>query len=126
MKNKSSFIFIFLVIFIAVLFIYTQKPHRNIGNEKADYEIESKMFLNEFRTNETNASSKFLDQTIIVSGKVTEININFLTLDDKIYCKFVSDIPTSILNTNLNVKGRCIGYDELLGQVKLDQCSFKK
>ena len=122
MKNKTGFLFLFIVIFFASIFIYVQKSHRNINAEMPEFSITSKLLLNEFFINEIEASSKFLDKTILVNGQVTEINGNFLTLDDKIYCKFDTIISKSILNTNLKIKGRCIGYDDLLEQIKIDQC----
>jgi len=60
-----------------------------------------------------------------VKGVVTKIKWSYLTLNDKIYCKFEKELPKNVLNTNLKVKGRCIGFDELLEQVKLDQCNIE-
>ena len=125
MKNKTGFIFSFIAILVASIYIYTQKPHRNISNEKVEFVLFSDEFLKEFKVNEGTAAAKFLDKTVLVEGVVTEINMNYLTLDDKIYCKFEKEIPKNVLNTNLKVKGRCIGFDELLEQVKLDQCSIE-
>lgn len=125
MKNKTGFIFSFIAILVASIYIYTQKPHRNISNEKVEFVLFSDEFLKEFKVNEGTAAAKFLDKTILVEGVVTEINMNYLILDNKIYCKFDKELPKNVLNTNLKVKGRCIGFDELLEQVKLDQCSIE-
>jgi len=124
MKNKSWFVFFFIVIMITSVYVYIQKPHRDISAESVEYSISSDALLDEFLVNEANASAKFLDKTIVVYGALTEIYNNFLALDNKIYCKFEKEVPKIPLNYSLKVKGRCIGFDVLLEQVKLDQCSI--
>lgn len=124
MKNKSWFVFFFIVILIASAYIYIQKPHRDITNETVEFSISSDALLKEFLVNEANASAKFLDNTIVVYGTLSENNNNFLVLDNKIYCNFEIEPPEISLNSTLTVKGRCIGFDVLLEQVKLDQCSI--
>ena len=124
MKNKHNIIFLFVLILGVLVYYYTQKPHRNITTEKVEFRLSSDSLLNEFISNEIIASSKFLDKTLVIFGSVTEINKNFLTLDDKIYCKFDGVIPKNNSNSKIVIKGRCIGFDSLLEQIKLDQCSF--
>jgi hypothetical protein len=103
-------------------YFYTQKPHRDIGAEKVEFRLSSDTLLDQFISDEDAASSKFLDKTIVIFGSVTETNKNFLTLDDKIYCKFDVVIPKKNTNSSIAIKGRCIGFDSLLQQIKLDQC----
>ncbi len=124
MKNKHNIIFLFALTLGVLVYYYTQKPHRNITTEKVEFRLSSDSLLNEFISNEIIASSKFLDKTLVIFGSVTEINKNFLTLDDKIYCKFDGVIPKNNTNSKIVIKGRCIGFDSLLEQIKLDQCSF--
>ena len=120
MKNKTGFVFFFIVIFVASVYVYIQKPHRDISAETVEFSISSDALLNEFLVNEANASTKFLDKTIVVYGTLTEIYNNFLAVDDK----FDVNTPQIPLNSFLKIKGRCIGFDVLLEQVKLDQCSI--
>lgn len=123
-KNKTGFVFFFIFILIASAYVYIQKPHRDISAETVEFSISSDALLNEFLVNEANASAKFLDKTIVVYGALTEIYNNFLAVDNKIYCKFEKEVPIIPLKSSLKVKGRCIGFDVLLEQVKLDQCSI--
>lgn len=126
-KVKPVRIFIFFIVLFGLMFalFIVNKPHRDIGKESAMFKIKSDTLVSHFLRDETTASTKYLDQTIEVSGMVTEINMNFLTIDGKIYCKFDDKITTISLNTYVKVKGRCIGFDELLEQVKLDQCTLQ-
>jgi len=124
MKKKNSILLLIVLTLVALIYFYVQKPHRNISSEKIEFNLSSDAILNEFLSNEPLALSRFLDKTIVIYGTLTEINKNFLTLDDNIYCKFDETIPDIPLNTSLKIKGRCIGFDMLLEQIKLDQCSI--
>ena len=58
MKNKTGFIFSFIAILVASIYIYTQKPHRNISNEKVEFVLFSDEFLKEFTVNLKKNSPK--------------------------------------------------------------------
>ena len=107
--------------------MYIYQGHRNIGDENAKFEISSNEIALEFVENPKRASVKYLNITIEVSGKVSEKDSSTITLDDKVFCQFNSSIKTVVTNNSaLKIKGRVIGYDDLLEQVKLDQCSINK
>lgn len=124
-----------LIIILVVLAIggffgykYLYQSHRNIEEEDASFELEAISLVKEFSENTELASMKYLNKTIIVKGALTEIESNSLMLANAAYCTF--DTNHDILETHLNsvysIKGRCIGYDELLEVVKLDQASIIK
>ena len=70
---------------------------------------------------------KYLNKTIEIEGIPSEINDNSITLDDKVFCQLVKKSSVAIKNgTKLIIKGRLIGYDNLLEQVKLDQSEIVK
>lgn len=122
MKRK----WIILLIFILLAFAgykYIYQDHRNIQNEEVQFEVSSSSIAEEFALNTLSAEKKYLDKTIIISGIISELNLNDLTLDGKIFCQF-SNLNNETINieTKIKVKGRFIGYDDLLEQVKLDQC----
>ena len=123
-----------LIIFIAILIVvaivgyrYIYKDHRTIKNEPAEYSMTSTEVSKEFSNNLKLAETKYLNKTIEVSGSTSEVNSNDITLDDKVFCQFTEAIEASIKeNSNLKLKGRVLGYDELLEQLKLDQCTIIK
>ena len=65
----------------------------------------------------------FLNQTVAVSGLVTFIDDNSITLDDALVAQFATG-HTAQLNQQLTLKGRCIGYDDLFELVVLDQSTM--
>ncbi len=124
---RKWFILIVVLLLALVVYNYVYQDHRNIEKETAVASISSTVISNEFTQNSTESERKYLNKTVEISGFITESNINDLTLDDKVFCQFEDNIYKSFkINSKLKIKGRCIGYDDLLEQVKLDQCSIIK
>ena len=121
-KKIIAFITLALVLFIAYNYIY--KDHRIIEKESPDFILNSNSIFQEFSKSQEIAESKYLDKTIEVIGIVTELNDNDLTLDNKVFCKFKNNITKISINDEVKLKGRCIGYDDLLEQIKFDQCNI--
>lgn len=121
--------FLLIVLFIigGIGYNYVYKGHRDISSERADFIIESEVLISEFVVNSDLASQKYLNKTIIIKGEVTEINNGMISLDDTVLCymiEFKND--GSILNSKIVIKGRFIGYDDLLEELKIDQVSIVK
>ena len=117
-------------IIITILIIgynYVYQDHRDIAKEEAEFVLNSKEIKNEFVSNVFTAEEKYLNRTIEVSGTISETNIVDITIDDNVFCQFSNNINSSVnLNSIITIKGRVIGYDDLLEQVKLDQCILIK
>ena len=109
-----------IIIFFGYQYIY--QDHRVIENEKPDFIVTSDSIFQKFSEDQKQSETFYLDRTIEISGTVTEVNANDLTLDNKIFCKFLNSVETININDPIKIKGRCIGFDDLLEQVKLDQC----
>jgi hypothetical protein len=126
-KKMLKKIIVFGVIIIAgiVGYNYIYQDHRTIENEKVEFILSSQEIASQFVENVTTSEQKYLNKTIEVSGLITEISKKDLTLDDKVFCQFSEAIKTSVKNkSKIKIKGRVIGYDDLLEQVKLDQCTI--
>jgi cell division protein FtsL len=126
LKNRNMRKWIILLIFLVIAIIgynYIYQDHRSIENENAEFVLTSDNLSNEFVINSVEAEQKYLNKTIEVSGLVSELNKNNLTLDGKLFCQFTNEINAQ-LKQNLKIKGRFIGYDDLLEQIKLDQCTI--
>ena len=69
-------------------------------------------------------SEEWQDKIVVVSGEVTNIDEKGIMLSSKIYCqlKQVTDLQKINPSNNISLKGRIIGYDDLLEELKLDQC----
>lgn len=123
--KKWIFILIIIVITGVIGYNYIYQDHRDIENESAEFVMTTTEIASLFSVNTSSAEKKFLNKTIEISGIITEINPTDITINDKVFCQFSSDIET-LLNhgDQIKIKGRVIGYDDLLEQVKLDQCTI--
>ena len=128
MKKKKIIILISLLSFIAVsttIYIIWNKPHKNYFNAPVDISIEGTK-LNEYYQNDLmDANLKFLDKILLVSGPVTKLNSRLVIIGGNIVCSLDSShvLDTSIkLYDEISVRGRCIGYDDLFGEVRIDHC----
>jgi hypothetical protein len=117
---------------LAVLFLmmgsyfaynYLYKDHRDITTESSQLEIAAPYLLERFKSND---AEELLNSTITVVGMITQIESAAITLDSNVFCSFNSELKNLKINDRVSIKGRCIGYDDLLEIVKLDQCILIK
>ena len=99
---------------------------RDLATEEAEFIISSKDIIGEFSLDVAKANLKYSDKAISISGKVTAVSDSIVTIDNTIICNF--KIPDSNIKNDqfINVKGRLVGFDDLMGELKLDQCSINK
>ncbi|WP_179009716.1 OB-fold protein [Winogradskyella forsetii] len=122
---KKLIIFGILIISVIVAYNYIYQDHRTIEKETAAFVMTANAIGNEFSSNLKMAETKYLNKTVEVSGSISEMNTMEVTLDDKVFCQFSEALEAPIEeDTKLKIKGRVIGYDDLLEQVKLDQCTI--
>lgn len=127
MKRNWIALIIVLIITTVIGYNYVYQDHRDIESEQTEFTMSSVEINQLFSKNPTSAEQKFLNKTIEVSGLITDINSNDITIDDKVFCQFSNNLEPSLnKNEKVKIKGRVIGYDDLLEQVKLDQCSINK
>ena len=125
-KNLRKLIILITLIIIAFfVYQYIYQDHRDINTEKPEFTLSSDDLILQFSKNASEAEAKFLNKTIEVSGLVSEVNDQNLVISNTIFCQFLNPITSPIdINTPINIKGRCIGYDDLLEEIKLDQCTI--
>ncbi|MFC4218929.1 hypothetical protein [Flagellimonas marina] len=104
--------------------ILNPKP-RVIANEKAAFLVPADELQYFFASNAEIASEKYLDQVLEVSGEVTEVAGKSIVLDNRVMVNFLTDTLNGAQEgEELIIKGRCVGFDELLLQVKIDQAQI--
>ena len=125
-KKKLLGSVLILVIIGIVGYNYIYQDHRNIEKETAEFIMTAMEIANLFKEDAVNAEQKFLNKTIEVTGNVSDNNNTEITIDNQVFCQFVEPLKEIKRNKNIKIKGRVIGYDDLLEQVKLDQCTIIK
>lgn len=122
MKKKLIFGFIVILIIAFATYQYAYQSHRDIKSEEANFELTASDLIEAFSTDATAASAKYNNKTIAVSGSVTNADGSNITINNAIFAQFSDESIQA--QGNITFKGRCIGYDELLEEIKFDQCSI--
>lgn len=98
---------------------------RDIQTEKSEYTKTATDIFTEFSNNSEIATKKYLNKTVQVSGKVTTIGEDLITLDEKVSCQLQVSKSVAV-GSQIIIKGRVTGYDDLLEELKLDLCLIVK
>lgn len=129
-RKKTAFVIATLLIItsVGIYFYYgfLFKEARNIESEVPDFNIAAIKLLQDYNTNPEKADSLYLNKTIEITGKVTQETDSVVILENNLFCLFTKKTKDKLINNNVTVKGKCIGYDELFQEVKLDQCTINK
>jgi hypothetical protein len=125
--SKKIKIIILMVVLVGLIgfFAYDYVMHggaRNLTTEKTNFTVTSASITSEFTANIEKANKKYLEKAVAIKGKITASNGNEVILDEIVICSF-KNLDLSIKkDQTVIVKGRVVGYDDLMGELKLDQC----
>lgn len=112
-----------LVIVSAYQF-YINKDARNISEEAPEFTVEATALSGEFGADAEKATQKYLNKTIEVRGEVAEVNGQAVTLAPGVFCQCIQ--PATVQSKQMvTIKGRLIGFDELLSEIKIDECTVQ-
>ena len=129
MKKKLGIAVIGLLVGVIALGLllnatFNPKP-RVIANEKAAFQIPADELQYFFANNDVTASQKYMDKVLEVFGEVTEVDEKSIVLDNRVLVNFLTITEEGLHEgEELVIKGRCVGFDELLLQVKIDQAEI--
>lgn len=130
MKRKKIAFVIAAILIVASAGIYFYygvlfKEARNIESEMPDFSISATKLLDDYNADPKKADALYLNKTIEITGLATKQTDSEIILENTVFCLFTQKVKPKLINTKVTVKGKCIGYDELFQEVKIDQCSIK-
>lgn len=129
-RKKIAFAIAALLIIVSagIYFYYgfLFKEARNIQTEMPDYTISATKLLEDYNADPKKADQLYLNKTIEITGIVTKETDSVLILENTVFCLFSQKVKSALINNKVTVKGKCIGYDELFQEVKIDQCTINK
>lgn len=99
---------------------------RNLESEKAVFTIKPKEILAEFSRNIDLANKKYVNKPIEISGVVTSTKNNQVIIDNVVVCSFYHNNHFLKVDQNVSLKGRVVGFDDLMGELQLDKCILNK
>ncbi len=116
-----------LVLAIATIlsYNYMYAPHRNIAKEEAIAVISATALQEQF-ANSDDSKSNWADEVIEVHGSVSNVEQEAtIIVDNSVLVDLMLQeqhlAKTLTPGTKITIKGRCVGYDDLLEIVKIDQ-----
>ncbi|MEQ9262762.1 MAG: hypothetical protein RLP14_06345 [Owenweeksia sp.] len=101
------------------------KPHRDIQGEAAKHEMTSIELNEAYALGQDGANAIYLDQVIMVSGTVEEADDTHIKLEGGIFCNGDFSEAKVSSGEKAQVKGRVVGYDDLFGEVRMDNCTLE-
>lgn len=127
LSKKSKWILsIFIIGLVAAYggYNYMMQPPKTVEERNVDYTGNAKEFIEKVK----KEPLKWADKVVVLEGIVTSKDGLGINLDSKIYCQFkeATDISPLKRNQKIKIKGRFIGYDDLMDELKLEQCIIQK
>ena len=126
MNKKLLFCLIIFSLGLYVSYKYVYQEHRNIYTEDPKYILTSDSMFNHFSINQIEANQIYINQVVRIKGVINTISENQLILYPGITCLLDSNI--NIIGVfpkdTIEIKGRCIGFDDLFFEVKMDQTTL--
>jgi hypothetical protein len=127
MKTNKKYlllgIFALVIILIIGGYLYLNPSHRNIADEEVGFMVTTSELEESFRR--AGPETKMADQVIKTTGEITELDEKSVTLDGKVEVSFTNKLSAEVeLGMEVTIKGRCVGYDDLLQMVKIDQATL--
>jgi hypothetical protein len=125
--SKKFKIIIFSIVLIGIIgitgFNYVMTGGaRNLSEEKTDFTVTSKSVSEEFTKDVNKSNKKYLEKAIAIAGVITAINAKEVTIGNSIICSLTTPNSSIKKDQTVTIKGRVVGYDDLMGELKLDQC----
>jgi maltose-binding protein MalE len=128
-KKLKIFLIIIALIIVSGFAVYNYVMHggeRNLATEQTAFSVSSGAITAEFTSNLDASNKKYLEKPIAILGKVTAVNDMQVTIDNSIICELKTADATVQKDQKVTVKGRVVGYDDLMSELKLDQCFIIK
>ncbi|WP_417591773.1 OB-fold protein [Owenweeksia hongkongensis] len=124
--KKGILVIVVLVLLggVGAYFYVFNKPHRDPSSETASYQISAEEIVSDFRNNQEAANEKYVDKVVEVSGTAMEITDSYIIMDNVLNCTILAghDVSGIQAGDEITIKGRVIAFDDLLEEVKMDNC----
>ena len=127
-----------VVVAVIYAFYIYNKPHIDVENQKADFDIGADIILNDFTSDPVTAAQKYNGKIIIVDGLLNsevskdpgDRSILISSADVMINCELDStqlpELQGYTKGEPVTVKGIFIGFDDLLEELQMNNCFIGK
>jgi hypothetical protein len=129
MTKMKKVLIAFAVIAVIAFCGYYYVMHggaRDLASENTDFTVTSKSITNEFVTNMDLSNKKYLEKAVAINGTITSISGLDVIIDNTVICSLKEADSSIKKDDKVTIKGRVVGFDDLMGELKLDQCFILK
>jgi hypothetical protein len=125
MKKLAIGLVILVLVGLGIGVYLYNKPHRDFASEEAAYTLTADELAYYFNNDLESAKDKFLDKVVIVEGEVADKQEAGFIMEPGVY---ISLQDTAVFHRlqegdEIGIKGRVLGYDDLMEEVKIDNAS---
>ena len=140
MKRRTWFILLGIAVAVGAYLLLTGKfmdigmamtggmEHKDPTKEAAAFTLTSDALASEFAANNEASNTKYMGKVILVSGKVTDVQLPIVTLD-KVACTLDSaqlDKAAALKpGDEVKIQGEFVGYNDLMEEIDLSKCGIK-
>jgi hypothetical protein len=98
---------------------------RDLQSEEAAFTLSSESLKTEFAANPDASTKKYQEKAVSIKGKIVSNQGSDISFDGVSF-KMTKPEPSLKVGEEVSLKGRVVGYDDLFGEVKVDQTSIVK
>lgn len=125
MKIKVLISVVVVAIVAYVGYQYLFQGHRDVATAKVDYNITAQDLAKAFSAEEEKATLTYLNKIVEVKGEVISASPSSIELVSGVSIALSQPLSkeksTQLSKTVQSIRGRCIGYDSLLEEIRIDQ-----
>lgn len=128
--RKAGIAILILVLMAAAVGIYLwNKPHRNYQAEASEFSIPAQTLIADFQSQPEQAKAKYHEKVFTIKGVLSGRESNALVLNNAVFCRMAesAQLPDPLpIGDSVKIKGRVTTFNELFGQVELDNCLIQE
>lgn len=145
MKKKILYGSLVIIVIIGVLIAFNKEKatqmvvdlgmamtssvkHRNPATEQAKFVMTADAFSKAFKDNAVEANKLYINQAVLLDGSITNVSGVTVTLGN-VACNIdsteISKIKDLKTGANIKIQGLVVGYNDLMEEISLAQCSIK-
>jgi|SRR5690606_1792909 len=122
-KKWALVLGIVLVLMVLLAHRLLYPAPRDIAAEQVEFRMSAQALSGEM--SQMTSTTKYADRVVLIWGRISEIRGSRMVLEDGVEALMLDSVePTLEVGDSVTIKARCVGYDELLEVVRLDQATL--
>ncbi len=127
MKKRVIIALITILFLLTGVYFYVMfGGKRDLESEKPSFTIATDALSKEYKSNIDASNKKYLEKAVVITGKIVSVKAKEVILENAIVCNLKNADTSLKENQQVTIKGRVVGYDDLMEEIKLDQCFIIK